>query len=313
MHLDQYICDLLYRYECVILPGFGAFLTQYHPAQVHHTTNAFYPPKKQLSFNSQLIENDGLLANYIAKADDITHEEANQRIANYVRFLFNTLHNKESIALEHIGSFKTGEEHQVLFEPSYHHNYLPEAFGLASFTSPQILRETYSKEVLHTEQVPAAVAFTPEKRSSRKWMNYAAVGLVVIALSGYGGYNYLKQVENHNYAAKEAANEQLETKIQEATFVMESPLPAITLAFSKPKGKYHVVAGAFSLKQNAEKKIEQLKKKGYSNAYLMGANKFGLHQVAYGSFTQAQKALSFLRTIRKDDNREAWLDIKKLD
>jgi len=105
----------------------------------------------------------------------------------------------------------------------------------------------------------------------------------------------------------------LETKIQEATFVMENPLPAITLAFTKPKGKYHVIAGAFSLQQNAEKKIEQLKNKGYSDAYLMGTNKFGLHQVAYGSFTQAQEALSFLRTIRKDDNREAWLDIKNLD
>lgn len=312
MHLDQYISDLLYRYECLILPDFGAFLTQYHPAQVHHTTNAFYPPKKQLSFNSQLIENDGLLANYIAKAADVSYEEANQRIASYVRFLFDRLHNKESITLEHIGSFKTGEEHQVLFEPSYHHNYLPEAFGLASFTSPPILREVYTKEV-YTKENPAPVVFTPEKRTSRKWMNYAAIGLVAIALSGYGGYNYLKQVENHNFAAQEAAKEQLETKIQEATFVMENPLPAITLAFTKPKGKYHVIAGAFSLQQNAEKKIEQLKNKGYSDAYLMGTNKFGLHQVAYGSFTQAQEALSFLRTIRKDDNREAWLDIKNLD
>ena len=313
MHLDQYISDLLYRYECVILPGFGAFLTQYHPAQVHHTTSAFYPPKKQLSFNSQLIENDGLLANYIAKAADISYEEANQRIATYVRFLFNNLHDKKSVALDGIGTFKTGEEDQVLFEPSYHHNYLAEAFGLASFTSPQILREVFTEEITQTEEVISPVAFRPTRSSSRKWMNYAAIGLVAVAFSGYGAYNYLKQVEHHNYAAKEAANEQLETKIQEATFAMENPLPAITLAFTKPKGKYHVVAGAFSLKQNAEKKIVQLKNKGYTDAYLMGTNKYGLHQVVYASFTQAQEALSILRTIRKEDNSEAWLDIKNLN
>ena len=29
MQLATYISDLLYRYECVIIPGFGAFLTQY--------------------------------------------------------------------------------------------------------------------------------------------------------------------------------------------------------------------------------------------------------------------------------------------
>ena len=53
MQLETYISDLLYRYECVTVPEFGAFLTQRVSAKVHESTNAFYPPKKVLSFNEQ--------------------------------------------------------------------------------------------------------------------------------------------------------------------------------------------------------------------------------------------------------------------
>ena len=57
MQFERYISDLLYRYECVIIPEFGAFLTQNVSAKVHESTNAFYPPKKALSFNEQLKNN----------------------------------------------------------------------------------------------------------------------------------------------------------------------------------------------------------------------------------------------------------------
>jgi hypothetical protein len=60
MQLETYISDLLYRYDCVTIPGFGAFLTQRVSAKIHESTHTFYPPKK-----------DGLLANYIAEVEKI--------------------------------------------------------------------------------------------------------------------------------------------------------------------------------------------------------------------------------------------------
>ena len=71
MQLETYISDLLYRYECVTVPEFGAFLTQRVPAVINDATNAFYPPKKNLSFNEQIQKNDGLLARYIADVEKI--------------------------------------------------------------------------------------------------------------------------------------------------------------------------------------------------------------------------------------------------
>ena len=68
MQLSPYIKDLLYRYECVIIPGFGAFLANYTSATIDADSSTFYPPGKTISFNIQLQTNDGLLANYVASS-----------------------------------------------------------------------------------------------------------------------------------------------------------------------------------------------------------------------------------------------------
>ena len=71
MQISQYIGDLLYRYECVTVPGFGAFLSHPISARVDIVSNDFYPPQKQLSFNIQLQSNDGLLTSYISEVEKI--------------------------------------------------------------------------------------------------------------------------------------------------------------------------------------------------------------------------------------------------
>ncbi|TVZ52741.1 SPOR domain-containing protein [Dokdonia sp. Hel_I_53] len=309
MQLDQYISDLLYRYECVILPEFGAFLTQLQSAQVHSSTNAFYPPKKKLSFNRQLIDNDGLLANYISKTEMIPYEEATMKIASYVRYLYDGLHKGESQTLQNIGSLSLDEENKLHFEPSYHLNYLTSSFGLSSFTSSQVLREVYKEEVKSIEAT-TPIVFTPERRNSN-WLKYAAAAVVILGVSGILGYTYLRDVEEFNYASKQEASIQLEDKIQEATFVIENPLPAITLAVSKPTGKYHIVAGAFRQEENAQTRVSQLREKGYK-ARQIGINRYGLHQVVYGSFTDSDEAINMLRKIRKEDNSSAWLLVQKI-
>ena len=66
MILANYIKDLLYRYDCVIIPNFGGFITNKISAKFNVDSSCFYPPSKQIAFNSHLKGNDGLLANYIS-------------------------------------------------------------------------------------------------------------------------------------------------------------------------------------------------------------------------------------------------------
>jgi hypothetical protein len=311
MQLETYISDLLYRYECVTIPEFGAFLTQPVSATIDQANNTFYPPKKAVSFNEQIQTNDGLLANYIADVEKIPFEIANKKIAKRVKILKSYLTQGETLTFKNIGEITFNCEGKILFEPSYHLNYLTDAFGLSQFASLSVTREVYKKDVETIEKV-IPITVSPEKRKSKPYLKYAAVAVIALTLGGLFASNfYVNQIEAHNQLAQEEAAQQLDNKIQQATFNL-NPLPAITLKVTKHTGNYHIVAGAFRIEENCDKKITQLKADGFSPRKI-GANRYGLHEVVYASYEDRVEALKALRTIKKTHNKDAWLLVKKLD
>ncbi|WP_033959644.1 SPOR domain-containing protein [Psychroserpens jangbogonensis] len=313
MQLETYISDLLYRYDCVTVPAFGAFLTHRVSAKIHETTHAFYPPKKALSFNEQLQNNDGLLANYIADVEKLPYEVAVEKIAKHVKSIKSYLVEGETIAFENIGELILNKEGKINFEPSLHINYLTDAFGLSQLTSVDITREVYKEEAEAIEKV-IPLTITPEKRKSRPYLKYAAIALIALTVGGFAASNYyVNGIENHNQLAQEEANQRLDVKVQEATFIIDNPLPAATLSVEKQQtGNYHIVAGAFRVEANSDKKVDQLRAQGYK-ARKIGANKYGLHQVVYASYSDRIEALQALRQVKREHNREAWLLVKALD
>lgn len=312
MQLESYISDLLYRYECVTVPEFGAFLTQRVSATIHESTNAFYPPKKKLSFNEQIQANDGILTHYIADVEKIPFEEASKKIEKRVKSLKSYLTQGETISFENIGDLTLNNEGKIIFEPSYHLNYLTDAFGLSQFVSPSVNREVYKEAVQEIEKV-VPIAVTPEKRKSRSYLKYAAVAVVALTLGGFVASNYyVNNINTQNQIAQEEANQQLESKIQEATFVIDNPLPAVTLNVKKQTGNYHIIAGAFRVEENSDKKLEELKALGY-DARKIGQNKYGLHEVVYASYEDRLEALNALREVKRNHNPAAWLLVKELD
>ena len=310
MTIANYISDLLYRYECVILPGFGAFLTQKKSAHFDESAKAFYPPKKLISFNAQLKKNDGLLANYIADSKEISYPAAVYKIEEFVLQLNHELEKNRKLSLENLGSFTLSEDDILQFEPLKETNYLTEAFGLSDVSAIAVQREVYKKQVQELEE-KAPIQFTPERRNSRSYLKYAAVAVVALGLSGFAGLNYYSnQVTEHNVAEQQVAESQLQHQIQEATFVIDNPLPGITFKVTKQSGNYHIVAGAFRVEENALQKVDELKKDGYTARYI-GENKYGLHQVVYGSYQTRGEAMQMLRQV-KASNDGAWMLIQEL-
>jgi nucleoid DNA-binding protein len=312
MQLETYISDLLYRYDCVTISEFGAFLTHRVSAKLDDTSHSFYPPKKVLSFNEQLQQNDGLLPNYIAEVEKIPYDVAVQKIAKYVKTIKSYLIQGETITFNNIGELVLNKEGKIVFEPSYHINYLTDSFGLTEFVSSNITRETYKKEVESIEKV-IPITITPEKRKLRPYLKYAAIAVIALGLGGFTASNYyINQIEAQNQLAQEEANQQLDAKVQEATFVISNPLPAATLTIEKQSGNYHIVAGAFRVEANSDKKVNQLQDLGFK-ARKIGMNKYGLHEVVYASYTYRIEALQALRKIKRDNNSQAWLLVKDLN
>jgi hypothetical protein len=314
MKIEQYISQLLYRYQCVTVPGFGAFLTETQPAHLHESSNAFYPPKKLISFNSYIRHNDGLLANHIATAERTSYDNALDAIQSEVGIWKNILEINDKFTLKNIGELSLNAEKNVVFSPYEQLNYLTDAFGLNSFVSPVIKREHYKQEAEAIEE-KAPIAFTPETRANRNWMKYAAVFVLALAVAGGVTFKlHQDKVAEETLVVQQQVQHEIQNKLQEATFFIESPMPAVSLSVTDAEEKadlpYHVVSGAFKRELNAQKATDALLEKGYQ-ARKLDKNKHGLYPVVYGSYATYREAKAAMVQIQRGENPSAWLLVEK--
>ena len=313
MQIEKHISDLLYRYQCVTVPGFGAFLTETVSAHVTGNTNSFFPPKKVVSFNANVKNNDGLLANHVALQEKMSYELAVIKIGDVVNEWTYLLQNRNRIVLKNIGEISVNSEMNWVFEPANTVNYLTDSFGLSSFVSPEITREVLKQEVAALEE-KAPIIFTPERKRDYSYLKYAAAFAVML---GVGTYAYLdfqnKLVASKTLAVRKNVQEKVQQQIQQATFVISAPVEAVELSVTAPveeKMPYHLVAGAYRSEENANKAINELKATGFENAKMLPMNKHNLYPVVYGSFKNLNEAQTERKNIQKSHNAEAWLLIE---
>lgn len=310
MQLEFYISELLYRYDCVTVPGFGSFVTNHKPAQLHTSTNAFYPPTKVISLNKHISTNDGLLAKYLSNAEKFSYEIALIKIENAVFEWKHTLNSNEVLTLKGIGEFWLAEEGTLQFSPSQHVNYLTSSYGFSSFVTAPVLREQLKKEVAVLEE-KAPITISLENRKQPAYIKYAAAVAIMVTVAGVFGYRYITSNQyQQQIALEQKAQDKVTEQLQEATFFDTAPitLPALQIQVQKKTEdfKYHLIAGAFRTKENAAVKVQELKDKGYENALVLGENKYGLWQVSLQGFNDSSDAYRVLRNLQ-DKETGVWL------
>ena len=313
MQIEKHISDLLYRYQCVTVPGFGAFLTETVSAHVTGSASSFFPPKKVVSFNANVKNNDGLLANHVALQEKMSYELAVIKIGDVVNEWTYLLQNHNRVVLKNIGEISVNNEMNWVFEPANTVNYLTDSFGLTPFVSPEITREILKQEVEALEE-KAPIIFTPERKKDYSYLKYAAIFVVMLGAGGFGYKTYYdQQIETKTLAVQKNVQEKVQQQIQEATFVISAPVEAVELNVAAPveeKMPYHLVAGAYRSEVNANKAIAELKAAGFENAKMLPINKHNLYPVVYGSFKNLNEAQTERKNIQKSHNAEAWLLIE---
>lgn len=313
MQIEKHISDLLYRYQCVTVSGFGAFLTETVSAHVTGSASSFFPPKKVVSFNANVKNNDGLLANHVALQEKMSYELAVIKIGDVVNEWTYLLQNHNRVVLKNIGEISVNNEMNWVFEPANTVNYLTDSFGLSSFVSPEITREVLKQEVEALEE-KAPIIFTPERKRDYSYLKYAAVFVVMLGAGGFGYKTYYdQQIETKTLAVQKNVQEKVQQQIQQATFLINAPVEAVELSVTSPveeKMPYHLVAGAYRSEENANKAIAELKANGFENAKMLPMNKHNLYPVVYGSFKNLNEAQTERKNIQKSHNAEAWLLIE---
>ncbi|MDA9360320.1 SPOR domain-containing protein [Flavobacteriaceae bacterium] len=328
MTLVQYIKELLYQYECVIIPQLGAFLTQPVAIRIDREKGIFFPPGKELSFNGLLTHNDGLLANYIAQRKSISYENALQEIQQEADNWSRKLKIGQFVILNGIGELRFNSEQKIEFLPYSKTNFDTNSIGLTSFTKKPVSKITESKSPQVTTTIKKTIsmedskkeplAFTPEKQKQQPaYLKYAAVGVLAIGLLGATYFFGNQYLTNERLKSTEIAQEKIKSNVQEASFdigelaTLELNVIAEEAAIDNTlevvSGDYFsVIAGSYREESNALKMIDQLKIDGFDGATLAKQSADGLYRVAYGRFESKREAIRLYYFLVNSLEEEAW-------
>ena len=135
--LNVYIEELLYKHQCVIIPKFGAFISNRKSAKMADD-KTFDPPKRELSFNASLNSNDGLLIKYVSEQSGIDYKLVEDYINLAVEGWKRILQQEQPLELERIGTLRQTREGRVSFEPANDVNYLTDSFGMGPFVPHEV-------------------------------------------------------------------------------------------------------------------------------------------------------------------------------
>ena len=99
----ELIQELLLTHNCVIIPGLGAFLGNYNPAEIHLAENKIYPPGKTIAFNRTLKVNDGLLINALSQHSGVSYLMAEKLVNAFSKECQDSLLINKSVIIKNIG------------------------------------------------------------------------------------------------------------------------------------------------------------------------------------------------------------------
>ena len=140
IRLEKIAKELLIDEDCVIIPGFGGFITHYRPAIIEPNKNIILPPDKSISFNVKLCKNDGLLAQNISLKTGLNYNDSLKAIQTKVDFWEKELNRTKYLELDGLGSFVLNREGNLVFEQFNETNFSNSSFGLTNVHASPIER-----------------------------------------------------------------------------------------------------------------------------------------------------------------------------
>lgn len=304
--IDQHISQLLFTHECVIIPGFGAFVLTPISAKINTEKNILLPPSKEIGFNRSLSHNDGLLISTYAQASNVSYASAKVNIENYTALLKEQINSGNTINLSDIGSIKADINGNLQFTASNTTNYCKDSFGLGSFHFAPELQIKHTNENLQVKRV-----LKPLKQRHIAATVALLVGLFAISPD----VNNEFEAGNMNTAGtidftttNNSLHPENSYRSDAASFIEESEsLPEEEAITAINKNQFYLIAGSFNNESQAERFLKQIHNKGERQAFILHSpnNRF---RIALNGFEDKGIAIQSMRNYRKQkDFKTVWV------
>lgn len=117
--IAQHIEYLLLYHDCVVVPGFGAFMINRESARYDAVSGLYLPPSSALGFNPEVRHNDALLIGSISRREGVTIDSARASLDTVIASLLHQLRTCGELPFGSLGVFTSGESDEApVFVPS---------------------------------------------------------------------------------------------------------------------------------------------------------------------------------------------------
>ncbi|SMO57318.1 Sporulation related domain-containing protein [Saccharicrinis carchari] len=311
LDLGKNINDLLYSYDCVIVPGLGGFVANHKNATVNEKTGVFSPPRREIGFNKSLAHNDGLLISHMASSQRISFEDCNKRLAKHVSILKYQLSKGECIDIGNAGELKNDALGNTIFIPKHEESFCRDSFGLSTYqfkTLDQVKAQNESSrrwvwrtlQTKNARQIAASVTLilgmlmvTPEFGNQTQQSTFTDL---------FPKTEYTIAHPKVDATVIKEAVEDLNKTVQSHNSETEEVLPIS----AELKNNYFIIGASFKEEHQAQKFLNKLARRGIEGAEIIAAN--NRYRVSLEGFSDKEMAIKALENHRKTNGfNSAWL------
>ena len=306
-------------YDCVIIPGLGGFVCNGRSAWYDEENEEMVPPSRDVIFNPNLIHNDGLLAQEIMRARDLSYSEAMKHVEEEASFMVRQLTEGKPVEIARVGRLYSGDDGVTRFLPDSELVRVLSSFGHARIPLSKLVEKKEKKVVpIHSPLVvkiarAAAVIALPIVLGGAWILSDSSNSSTLLSVLPTFDTEAIVStfMPSEGSALFNTSNEEITETIE-----IEYATEEVDLLLSENKEEeeetlaiqinFLIIGGAFSIEENALNLAETLKLEGFNPTHhYQNHNKLNL--VALGEFETESSAREALKEARKKGRTASWL------
>lgn len=188
--INQIIKELLLSNDTVVIPEFGAFVTQYQSATINGADGTMVPPTKSVTFNPKIkTDSSSLLENYISSSEGLDSVSTKKQIDDFVKATEAKIKMKGEIEFDGVGILYNDATDKMAFKQVSKDSLLIQNYGMTSVTIPETtdkqpitsLKKTQTK-TKKIQTVKMQETNTQEVKKSSKTLRRVLIAIPLIAL-----------------------------------------------------------------------------------------------------------------------------------
>lgn len=322
--IDKHISRLIAGHDCVIIPGFGAFLSHRISAHYNAEEQIYMPPRRTLGFNPQITMDDALLTTAYMQQYGISYKQAAILMKDDIKKLKKRLSRKGQLYFGELGTLSMNIDGIVSFEPSENGIDDPENYGMMPLAIPMLSHKKEQTITIKlnrrriTQYVAAAAAIiimfifvTPLSEHTFKNDIKASLG----SFASPEQISMMQQVSAPTPVTPTKSTCEIcpiEKSATKEAATITSNTTATTLSSSTKDSqsqiaetsKYHIIVASSPTEENADLAIKELTSKAkYDYTKVKGNGRFRISAGAYNTQEAAQATLSGIQKTFPD----AWI------